>query len=83
MNRKLLLTMGVALLATMTAAGQTNYDLTKLSHEHLNRGVVAVKTADGKVAVSWRTLRSDPKGQTYDVYRDGSCCHGRFRHCHL
>ena len=63
--------MGVALLATMTAAGQTNYDLTKLSHEHLNRGVVAVKTADGKVAVSWRTLRSDPKGQTYDVYRDG------------
>ena len=71
MNRKLLLTMGVALLATMTAAGQTNYDLTKLSHEHLNRGVVAVKTADGKVAVSWRTLRSDPKGQTYDVYRDG------------
>ena len=62
--------------ATMAAAGllvtaQTNYDYQKLQREKLNRGVVAVKTADGKVAVSWRTLKSDPKGQAYDVYRNG------------
>ena len=62
--------------ATMAVAGllvtaQTNYDYQKLQREKLNRGVVAVKTADGKVAVSWRTLKSDPKGQAYDVYRNG------------
>ena len=61
------MTLTVALLLT----AQTNYDYKKLSREHLNRGVVAVKTTDGKVAVSWRTLKDDPKGQAYDVYRNG------------
>ena len=56
---------------TMQATAQTNYDYSTLQREQLNRGVVAVKTADGKVAVSWRTLKSDPKGQAYDVYRNG------------
>ena len=63
--------MGVALLTTITAAGQTNYDYQQLKREKLNRGVVATRTADGKVAVSWRTLRSDQKGQPFDVYRNG------------
>ena len=78
MNGKLL-TWGLVLLTTMTAAGQTNYDYQKLQRERLNRGVVAVKTADGKVAVSWRTLMSDPKGQPYDVYRRSAedCLQGR------
>jgi rhamnogalacturonan endolyase len=59
-------------LTTATlATAQTNYDYQQLKREQLNRGVVAVRTADGKVAVSWRTLRSDAKGQAYDVYRDG------------
>jgi rhamnogalacturonan endolyase len=55
----------------MQATAQTNYDYSTLQREQLNRGVVAVKTADGKVAVSWRTLMSDAKGQPYDVYRNG------------
>ena len=71
MNRKLLTTIGLILMTAMPTTAQTNYDYSKLQREQLNRGVVAVKTEGGKVAVSWRTLRSDPKGQPYDVYRNG------------
>ena len=66
-----LLTTAIGLMLCLSAWGQANYDLSKLKREQLNRGVVAVKTPDGKVAVSWRTLTSDPKGQPYDVYRNG------------
>ena len=59
------------MMATMPTTAQTNYDYTTIHREHLNRGVVAVPTADGRVAVSWRTLMSDAKGQPYDVYRNG------------
>ena len=62
---------GLALMMITTAAAQANYDYQKLQREQLNRGVVAVRTEDGKVAVSWRTLMSDTKGQPYDVYRNG------------
>ena len=71
MNKNLLTTIGLILMTAMPTTAQTNYDYSKLQREQLNRGVVAVKTEDGKVAVSWRTLRSDPKGQPYDVYRNG------------
>ena len=46
-------------LLTMTA--QPAYDLTKLSHERLDRGVVAIRNGE-KVVVSWRTLASDGTG---------------------
>ena len=68
--KQLLLTATIALLSVSLQA-QTRYDYSRLATERLNRGVVAVKTEDGKVAVSWRTLTSDPKGQPYDVYRNG------------
>ena len=58
-------------MVTLQTNAQSNYDYSKLCREQLNRGVVAVKTGDGKVAVSWRTLKSDPKGQAYDIYRNG------------
>ena len=58
-------------LLTIAAEAQPNYDFNKLQREKLNRGVVAVKTSDGKVAVSWRTLTSDQKGQPFNIYRDG------------
>jgi len=59
-------------LATgLPLTAQTNYDLSTIKREQLNRGVVAVKTPDGKVAVSWRTLTSDQKGQVFDLYRNG------------
>ena len=66
--KRLLIYATIALLSVGTQA-QTRYDYSKLSTERLNRGVVAVRTPDGKVAVSWRTLSTDPKGQPYDVYR--------------
>ena len=71
MNKNLLTTIGMILMTAMPATAQTNYDYSKLQREQLNRGVVAIRTEDGKVAVSWRTLMSDPKGQPYDVYRNG------------
>lgn len=68
--KQLLLTATIALLSVGLQA-QTRYNYSRLATERLNRGVVAVRTNDGKVAVSWRTLTSDPKGQPYDVYRNG------------
>ena len=59
------------LLMSSTVSAQTNYDYSTLQRERLNRGTIAVRTADGKVAVSWRTLKSDPRGQAYDIYRNG------------
>ena len=59
------------MMPTTPTAAQTNYDKSKLQRERLNRGVVAVRTPDGKVAVSWRTLSSDPKGLPFNVYRNG------------
>ena len=45
---------------------------TMLAEERLDRGVVAVRQADGKVFVSWRTLKSDTKDMAFDVYRNGT-----------
>jgi rhamnogalacturonan endolyase len=43
-----------------------------MSREKLNRGLVAVRTQDGRVALSWRTLSSDRKGEPFDIYRNGT-----------
>ena len=59
------------LLASMPGWTQARYNYEQLSTERLDRGVVALRRADGKVAVSWRTLRSDKKGEAFDLYRDG------------
>jgi rhamnogalacturonan endolyase len=37
--------------------------------EHLGRGVVAVRQADGAVFVGWRLLGSDPKATAFNLYR--------------
>jgi rhamnogalacturonan endolyase len=37
--------------------------------EFLNRGVAAVRDADGKVFVSWRLLASDAEGVAFNLYR--------------
>jgi len=44
---------------------------TMLAEERLDRGVVAIKQADGKVFVSWRSLKGDAKDMAFDVYRNG------------
>ena len=58
-------------LTTCAVLSQPRYDYSRLSMEQIDRGVVAVRQADGKVFVSWRVLRSDAKGQPFDVYRNG------------
>jgi rhamnogalacturonan endolyase len=37
--------------------------------EMLNRGVLAAATAEGKVYVGWRLLKTDPQGTAFNVYR--------------
>jgi rhamnogalacturonan endolyase len=66
--------LSMALIAVMmcgAAMAQPRYDMNRMQHETLNRGVVAMKQADGKVCISWRTLASDKHGEAFDIYRDG------------
>lgn len=58
-------------LTTTTAWCQPRYDMANISREKLDRGLVAIRMDDGSVAVSWRTLTSDTKGEAFDIYRDG------------
>ena len=66
---------GLLLLLFMTGLSavyaQPMYNYNKMSTEKLDRGVVAVRQADGKVAVSWRILRDDHKQEAFDVFRNG------------
>ena len=68
--KQTLLTLLLAVLC-LSASAQPNYNYSSMSTEKLDRGVVAVRQADGKVFVSWRILRSDAKGEAFDVYRNG------------
>ncbi|MDE6012800.1 MAG: rhamnogalacturonan lyase [Prevotella sp.] len=68
--RKNLLILLLAVLCIGISA-QPKYNYSKLNIEKIDRGVVAVKQADGKVFVSWRILRNDRKGEAFDVYRNG------------
>lgn len=61
---------GMALVA-LGADAQDKYDFSKLKRESLNRGLVAVRENDDKVAVSWRYLSSDPENVSFDLYRNG------------
>ena len=70
MMKRLLDTM-MLMMAGLTTLAQPRYDYEKLCTEKLDRGVVAVRQADGSTFVSWRLLKSDPKGAAFDVYRNG------------
>ena len=69
--RHLFLSLALFLIANVVGA-QPRYDYNKLNTEKLDRGVVAVPQSDGTVVVTWRTLRSDRKGEPFDVYRNGT-----------
>jgi len=60
-----------ATIVCAIATAQPRYNMTTIQRERLNRGVVAIRQTDGKVAVGWRTLYSDKKGEPFDVYRNG------------
>ena len=65
-----IITLGLLLGSAVTVA-QPRYDYGQLAMEQLDRGVVAVRQSDGKVFVSWRSLREDDDGQLFDIYRNG------------
>ena len=50
---------------------QTRYDYSRLQMERLDRGVVAVRSSEDSVMVSWRYLRTDPMDTEFDIYRNG------------
>ena len=56
-----LATGALAVLLTLTAA--------TAAAERLDRGLVAMRRADGSVYVGWRLLASDPAGAAFHVYR--------------
>lgn len=68
---KTLVLLSTLLLASSMACAQTKYNLKKMKTEALDRGVVAVRLPDDKVAVSWRILSDDHKHEAFDVYRNG------------
>ena len=68
MNKKLSLSLLIGLALNVNA--QPSYDFSKLKHEQLNRGVIAIREG-GKVIVSWRTLRTDKTAEPFDLYRNG------------
>lgn len=59
----------LGLIAPITAGAQASSAVTR-EMENLDRGVVAVKTADG-VFVSWRRLATEPKDTKFTLYRNG------------
>ncbi len=54
-----------------TAVAQTNYSLTQMTMERLDRGVVAMPVAPGQILVSWRYLQSDPLDTHFAIYKNG------------
>ena len=66
---KRLFSVTLTLLFSLLVFSQARYDYDLLATERLDRGVVAIRQTDGRVAISWRTLRSDRKGEPFDVYR--------------
>ena len=59
------------LLSCLSIQAQPRYDFSRLKVERLDRGVVAVRQDENHVVVSWRTLKSDKRGEPFDVFRNG------------
>jgi len=57
-------------LASLVAEAQPAYDMSRIQHEQLSRGLVCVRQADS-VIISWRLLPSDTPNTSFNVYADG------------
>ena len=68
---KNLLSAVVAFSLVTSLYAQPHYDYSKLQHEDLGRGVVAIRESENAVCLSWRYLSSDPIQTTFNVYRNG------------
>ena len=69
--KKTLFAIAMTLLPMSATEAQSRYDYSQLTMEKLDRGVVAVPMADGRVMVSWRLLRDDPANQAFTIKRNG------------
>ena len=70
MKKTFLLTF-LTLSAVLCTAAQTAYNLQDMQREKLGRGVVAMRTDERHVLISWRYLESDPADVCFEVLRDG------------
>ena len=61
----------IAASVCATSLAQPRYGMDNIQRERLDRGVVAIRQDAGHVVVSWRTLYSDKKGESFDIYRNG------------
>lgn len=68
---KNLLNAVVAFSVATSLYAQPHYDYSKLQHEDLGRGVVAIRESESAVCLSWRYFSSDPVQTTFNVYRNG------------
>lgn len=65
--------LSVAALFSATAWCQPAYDWSRIEHERLNRGLVVVSDSHSdSVVVSWRLLRDDPEGTSFNVVLNGT-----------
>lgn len=53
------------------ACAQSKYDVTKLQHEELGRGVIAIRQSESETCLTWRYLSSDPLETAFNIYRNG------------
>lgn len=58
-------------IISLSAAAQTAYNLDKMQREKLGRGVVAVRSDENHVLVSWRYLESDPEDTQFEILKNG------------
>ena len=68
---KTIQTLTLCLFFSAGVMAQPRYDYARLSTERLDRGLVAVRQGSDSVFLSWRILRTDRKGEPFDIYRDG------------
>ena len=58
-----------ALSPNMPTSPRSRAGPTQRVEEKLDRGLAAIRNADGKVYLGWRLLKSDAAGTAFNVYR--------------
>ena len=71
MKTKRLLAACACFLQTLLVTAQPNYNMQQIQREQLDRGVVALRNADGQVYVTWRLLEGESTETPFNVYRNG------------
>ena len=69
--KQILISLALLFSTAISVIAQPNYDYSKIKMEKLGRGVVAVRSSESDVMVSWRYLSSDPIETTFNIYRNG------------